>query len=63
MHAHHTLQSIMSILKPHTRIRPTDEERQAIREYLQQTEVPVTMVELFTRIGHTIGGGSTEIAG
>ena len=44
---------VRPIPKPRTRIQPTDEERQAIREYLQQTDVPVTMVELFTRIGHT----------
>ena len=31
----------------------TAEERQASRDNLQQSEAPVTMVELFTHLGHT----------
>lgn len=41
------------IPKPRTRIQPTAEERQAIRDYLQQSEVPLTMVDLFTHLGHS----------
>ena len=41
------------IPKPRTRIQPTPEERQAIRDYLQQSEAPVTMVDLYTHLRHS----------
>ena len=34
--------------------QPTDEERKAIRDYIQKSEAPVTMVDLFKHLGHTI---------
>ena len=34
--------------------QPTDEERKVIRDYIQKSEAPVTMVDLFKHLGHTI---------
>ena len=31
----------------------TDEERKAIQDYIQQSEAPVTMVDLFKHLGHS----------
>lgn len=41
------------IPKPRTRIQPTDEECKAIRDYIQQSEAPVTMLDLFKHLGHS----------
>ena len=41
------------IPRPRTRIQPTDEERKAIRDYIQKSEAPVTMVDLFKHLGHS----------
>ena len=41
------------IPKPRTWTQPTDVEREAIRDYIQQSESPVTMVDLFKHLGHS----------
>ena len=49
------------IPKPCTRIQPTDEERKAIRDYIQKSEALMTMVDLFKHLSHSTRTVATVI--